>query len=229
MTPRPQRRRSEPKAPDAHHTRWITCCGSRPFMSAWSSRSSSLTALASLEGLAPVCVLSETARQISRLVRTCDIALLLRHLTQFRYHAAWREPPVSFGVAPAGIVEGHVGSILRIEVTVTDDNGTRTGHLASQTEIRAAAEWAWIIFRDLFGESIHQPATRMATMLSSTRCSRCDAPTSSSGCRPCPDPRSCIRHPAPPRGTGARTISGPSPCVPVVVPPTRALREPSGR
>jgi hypothetical protein len=121
-------------------------------MSAWSSRSSSLTALASLEGLAPVCVLSETARQISRLVRTCDIALLLRHLTQFRYHAAWREPPVSFGVAPAEIVEGHVGSILRIEVTVTDDNGTRTGHLASQTEIRAAAEWAWIIFRDLFGE-----------------------------------------------------------------------------
>lgn len=99
-----------------------------------------------------------------------------------------REPPE---LAPAEIVEEYVEDIFSIELTVTADNQTTTGHLGSWTEIRAAAEWAWASFATSL-ESIRQPATRRGTGLSSTGCSKCDALTSSSGCRPCLDPLRCI-------------------------------------
>jgi len=62
-----------------------------------------------------------------------------------------REPPE---LAPAEIVEKHFEDIFSIEVTVTDldDNETTTGHLGLPTEIRTAADWAWVLFRDFFGE-----------------------------------------------------------------------------
>jgi hypothetical protein len=78
-----------------------------------------------------------------------DEASLFRHVEEML--DLEREPPES---APAEIAEEHVRSILAWEVTVTDmaDNETRTGRLATEEEIRTAADWAWVIFRDFFGE-----------------------------------------------------------------------------
>jgi hypothetical protein len=76
-----------------------------------------------------------------------DEASLYRHVEEML--DLEREPPVS---APAEIVERYIEDILSIEWTVTVDNETATGHDGSRTEIWAAAHWAWVLFRDLYGE-----------------------------------------------------------------------------
>ncbi|SRR6266566_7039626 len=76
-----------------------------------------------------------------------DEASLYRHVEEML--DLKREPPE---LAPAKIVEMYVEDILDIEWTVTIDNETTTGHDGSRTEIWAAADWAWLIFRDLFGQ-----------------------------------------------------------------------------
>jgi hypothetical protein len=76
-----------------------------------------------------------------------DEASLYRHVEEML--DLEREPLES---PPAEIVEKHIEDILDIEWTVTADNETTTGHSGSRTEIWAAAEWAWVLFRDLFGE-----------------------------------------------------------------------------
>jgi hypothetical protein len=53
-----------------------------------------------------------------------------------------RKPPAT---APAEIVEQQVEDILSIEV----GDGNRLG---TEKEVQAAANWAWVLFRDLFGE-----------------------------------------------------------------------------
>ncbi|SRR6266545_935230 len=62
-----------------------------------------------------------------------------------------REPPE---LAPAEIVEEQVRLISGIEWTITDiaTGETATGRHGSPTQIRAAAKWAWVLFRDFFGE-----------------------------------------------------------------------------
>jgi hypothetical protein len=78
-----------------------------------------------------------------------DEASLYRHVEEML--DLEREPPE---LAPAEIVEKEVRLIFCVEVEVTDtvDNETTRGHLGSPTEIQAAAHWAWLIFRDFFGE-----------------------------------------------------------------------------
>ena len=62
-----------------------------------------------------------------------------------------QEPPES---APAKVAAKHVEDILAIKVTITNiaDNETTTGRLGTEEEIRIAADWAWVLFRDLYGE-----------------------------------------------------------------------------
>jgi hypothetical protein len=76
-----------------------------------------------------------------------DEASLYRHVREML--DLGREPS---DLAPVEIVERHIEVILGIEWTVTGDNETTTGRLGSRTEIWAAAEWAWVLFRDFFGE-----------------------------------------------------------------------------
>jgi hypothetical protein len=55
-------------------------------------------------------------------------------------------------LAPVKIVEEQIEDILGIEWTITVDDETTTGHAGTWTESWAAAQWAWVLFRDLFGE-----------------------------------------------------------------------------
>jgi hypothetical protein len=104
-----------------------------------------------------------------------DEASLYRHVEEML--DLEREPPES---APAEIVDERYVENIR----------AATG-LVTEKEVRTAADWAWVIFATSL-ESIHQPVTTMATTLSSIGCLLYDGPTSSSGCRPYPDPRSLI-------------------------------------
>jgi hypothetical protein len=79
--------------------------------------------------------------------RRIDEVSLYRHVEEML--DLERKPP---HLAPGKIVEKQVRAILDIEVTVTVDSVAKTGHLASRTEIWTAAEWAWVLFRDFFGE-----------------------------------------------------------------------------
>jgi hypothetical protein len=56
--------------------------------------------------------------------------------------------------APAEIVEKYVKSIRAITITITNiaDGETATGHRGTEQEIRIAANWAWTLFHDFFGE-----------------------------------------------------------------------------
>ena len=55
-----------------------------------------------------------------------------------------RKPPVT---APAEIVEQQVLDILFTDVGHGNHLGTE-----AEEEIRTAADWAWVLFRDFFGE-----------------------------------------------------------------------------
>jgi hypothetical protein len=123
-----------------------------------------------------------------------DEASLYRHVEEML--DLEREPPE---LAPAEIVEKEVRLIFCVEVEVIDtvDNETTRGTSDLQRRFRPQRTGPGLSFATSL-ESIHQPATRTATWSSSTGCFRCDAATSSSSCRRCPDPRPRVEWPAPP-------------------------------